>query len=571
MSIVNSIRFVDSLREMKKGVEKEYYRNFIHITHTDLDGVSCSLVDHLGPERIIRTQYVDTVFTPKMVPELYDVIRIAIQKWIHAQRVYKTTIEDLWVLITDFGSIEIEKLNEIAANSLLKEDEYLEEDKLRDINPKSIHFIIIDHHQSKYTKIDTSEYKPAESSADYSDRFCGDNDPYKLSCSSFYFKATANVADPSVMATAAHQEFHNLDNVNVSVDMFICNSYCASMLWFILANKIDWTGSWVTNKLSSSSIVKDYFYYVNEYDLGRQGSFLINLDELVNKPKIDYIKAIIQNVSPQIILNAELNRYTKKFTHIKELAPAVAYQYFVEDVFNAIILQIYYDDSPMEDHNTHTCINCGQIVPQKIYDYSTDSEYIRCPICGSKSLIDNSVEKEIRQFIEKPNIAYSFVNNVVQMIYRMNIEYSCYHHYYHEKNIDDSKSHTDHIFMGFDKNGEPATMMVDFPEDKNYHIIYQVHQKKLPEEVNIHTFAKLVMEDMDRRGIHYDMSMVFQPNDEGNMICHLTVNPNNTNNINCYDVAVLNGGGGHPGAAGFPVTRISTVCEVKDSELEDAQ
>lgn len=71
MSIVNSIRFVDSLREMKKGVEKEYYRNFIHITHTDLDGVSCSLVDHLGPERIIRTQYVDTVYTPKMVIIFY--------------------------------------------------------------------------------------------------------------------------------------------------------------------------------------------------------------------------------------------------------------------------------------------------------------------------------------------------------------------------------------------------------------------------------------------------------------------------------------------------------------------
>lgn len=97
MSIANSIRFVDSLREMRKDVEKEHYRNFIHITHTDLDGVSCALVDHLGPDRIIRTQYVDTVFTPKMVPELYDVIRIAIQKWIHAQRVYKTTIEDLWV------------------------------------------------------------------------------------------------------------------------------------------------------------------------------------------------------------------------------------------------------------------------------------------------------------------------------------------------------------------------------------------------------------------------------------------------------------------------------------------
>lgn len=118
MSIVNSIRFVDSLREMKKGVENEYYRNFIHITHTDLDGVSCSLVDHLGPQRIIRNQYVETVYTPKMVPELYDVIGKVIQQWIHAQKVYKTKIEDLWVLITDFGSIEIEKLNDIATNSI---------------------------------------------------------------------------------------------------------------------------------------------------------------------------------------------------------------------------------------------------------------------------------------------------------------------------------------------------------------------------------------------------------------------------------------------------------------------
>lgn len=560
MSIVNSIRFVNALREMKQGVEKEYYRNFIHITHTDLDGVSCALVDHLGPERIIRTQYLDTVYTSKMVPELYDVIRIAIQKWIHAQRVYKTKIEDLWILITDFGSIEIEKLNEIAANSPLKEDEYLEEDKLRDINPKNIHFIVIDHHQSKYTKIDTSAFTPTESSADYYNRFILGDDPYKLSCGSFNFKPKDDI---TVTATAAHQEFHNSDNANVSVDMFICNNYCASMLWFILASKIDWTDNNICDKLSNTSIVKDYFYYVNEYDLGRQGSFLINLDELVNRPKIDYIKAIIQNVSPQIILNAELYR------HVKELAPTVAYRYFVENIFEAIILQIYYTDSPIEDHNTHTCINCGQIVPQKIYDYSTDTEYIRCPICGSKNLIDNSTEKEIRQLIEKPNIAYSFVNNVVQMIYGMNIEYGCYHRYYHEKNIDDSKSHTDHIFMGYNKSGEPAIMMVDFPEDKNYHILYQVHQKKLPEEVNVHTFAKLVMEDMDRRGIHYDMSMVFQPNDEGNMICQLTANPNNTNNINCYDVAALNGGGGHPGAAGFPVTRISTVCEVKDSELED--
>ena len=555
MSIVNSVIFMNSLRDMKKGVEKEYYQNFIHITHTDLDGVSCSLVDHLGPQRIIRTQHVETVYTPKMVPELYTVIENTIKKWIHAQKLYKTKIEDLWVLITDFGSIEIEKLNEVATNSIRDEDEY------HDANPKSIHFIVIDHHQSKYTKIDTSA--PIESSADYFNRFSLGDSPYKLSCGNFYFEANSCITDVSSMATAAHQEFTNKYNSHISVDMFICNNYCASMLWFILANKIDWTDKNICNRLPDKSIVKEYFYYVNEYDLGRQGNFLINLDELVNKPKIDYIKAIIENVSPQIILNAELYR------HVKELAPTVAYRYFVENVFETIILQIYYNGSPLEDHNTHTCINCGQIVPQKIYDYATDTEYVRCPICGSRKLIDNSVEKEIRQFVKEPNIAYSFVNNVVKMIYSMNVEYNGFTRYYVEENIDDSKHHTNHIFMGYDKSGEPTTMSVDFPEDKNYCIFYQVHRKKLPEEVNIHTFAKLAMEDMDKRGIHYDMSMIFQPNDDGNMICQMTANPNNTNNINCYDVAVLNGGGGHPGAAGFPVTRINTVYEVKDSDLED--
>lgn len=549
MSIVNSVIFMNSLRDMKKGVEKEYYRNFIHITHTDLDGVSCSLVDHLGPQRIIRNQYVETVYTPKMVPELYTVIENTIKKWIHAQKVYKTKIEDLWVLITDFGSIEIDKLNEVATNSIRDEDEY------HDVNPKSIHFIVIDHHQSKYTKIDTSA--PIESSVDYYNRFSLDS-PYKLSCGNFYFEANSYITDVSGMATAAHQEFTNKYNSHISVDMFICNNYCASMLWFILANKIDWTDKNICDRLSNTSIVKEYFYYVNEYDLGRQGNFLINLDELVNKPKIDYIKAIIENVSPQIILNAELYR------HVKELAPTVAYRYFVENVFETIILQIYYTGSPLEDHNTHTCITCGQIIPQKIYDYATDTEYIRCPICGSRKLIDNSVEKEIRQFVKEPNIAYSFVNNVVKMIYGMNVEYNGFTRHYAEENIDDSKPHTNHIFMGYDKSGEPATMSVDFPEDKNYHIFYQVHRKKLPEEVNIHTFAKLAMEDMDKRGIHYDMSMIFQPNDDGNMICQMTANPNNTNNINCYDVAVLNGGGGHPGAAGFPVTKITTVYEVDD-------
>lgn len=549
MSIVNSVIFMNSLRDMKKGVEKEYYRNFIHITHTDLDGVSCSLVDHLGPQRIIRNQYVETVYTPKMVPELYTVIENTIKKWIHAQKVYKTKIEDLWVLITDFGSIEIDKLNEVATNSIRDEDEY------HDVNPKSIHFIVIDHHQSKYTKIDTSA--PIESSVDYYNRFSLDS-PYKLSCGNFYFEANSYITDVSGMATAAHQEFTNKYNSHISVDMFICNNYCASMLWFILANKIDWTDKNICDRLSNTSIVKEYFYYVNEYDLGRQGNFLINLDELVNKPKIDYIKAIIENVSPQIILNAELYR------HVKELAPTVAYRYFVENVFETIILQIYYTGSPLEDHNTHTCITCGQIIPQKIYDHVTDTEYIRCPICGSRKLIDNSVEKEIRQFVKEPNIAYSFVNNVVKMIYGMNVEYNGFTRHYAEENIDDSKPHTNHIFMGYDKSGEPATMSVDFPEDKNYHIFYQVHRKKLPEEVNIHTFAKLAMEDMDKRGIHYDMSMIFQPNDDGNMICQLTANPNNTNNINCYDVAVLNGGGGHPGAAGFPVTKITTVYEVDD-------
>ena len=555
MSIVNSVIFMNSLRDMKKGVEKEYYRNFIHITHTDLDGVSCSLVDHLGPQRIIRNQYVETVYTPKMVPELYTVIENTIKKWIHAQKVYKTKIEDLWVLITDFGSIEIEKLNEVATNSIRDEDEY------HDANPKSIHFIVIDHHQSKYTKIDTSA--PVESSADYYNRFSLGDSPYKLSCGNFYFEANSCITDVSGMATAAHQEFTNKYNSHISVDMFICNNYCASMLWFILANKIDWTDKNICDRLSNTSIVKEYFYYVNEYDLGRQGNFLINLDELANRPKIDYIKAIIENVSPQIILNAELYR------HVKELSPTVAYRYFVENVFEAIILQIYYTGSPIEDHNTHTCITCGQIIPQKIYDYATDTEYIRCPICGSRKLIDNSVEKEIRQFVKEPNIAYSFVNNVVKMLYGMNVEYNGFTRHYAEENIDDSKPHTNHIFMGYDKSGEPATMSVDFPEDKNYRIFYQVHRKKLPEEVNIHTFAKLAMEDMDKRGIHYDMSMIFQPNDDGNMICQLTANPNNTNNINCYDVAVLNGGGGHPGAAGFPVTKITTVYEVKDSDLKE--
>ena len=555
MSIVNSVIFMNSLRDMKKGVEKEYYQNFIHITHTDLDGVSCSLVDHLGPQRIIRNQYIETVYTPKMVPELYTVIENTIKKWIHTQKVYKTKIEDLWVLITDFGSIEIEKLNEVATNSIRDEDEY------HDANPKSIHFIVIDHHQSKYTKIDTSA--PIESSVDYYNRFSLGDSPYKLSCGNFYFEANSCITDVSGMATAAHQEFTNKYNSHISVDMFICNNYCASMLWFILANKIDWTDKNICDRLSNTSIVKEYFYYVNEYDLGRQGNFLINLDELVNKPKIDYIKAIIENVSPQIILNAELYR------HVKELDPTVAYRYFVENVFETIILQVYLTDSDLEDHNTHTCITCGQIIPQKIYDYATDTEYVRCPICGSRNLIDNSVEKEIRQFVKEPNIAYSFVNNVAKMIYGMNVEYNGFTRHYAEENIDDSKSHTNHTFMGYDKSGEPAIMSVDFPEDKNYRIFYQVHRKKLPEEVNIHTFAKLAMEDMDKRGIHYDMSMIFQPNDDGNMICQMTANPNNTNNINCYDVAVLNGGGGHPGAAGFPVTRISTIYEVKDSDLED--
>ena len=318
MSIVNSVIFMNSLRDMKKGVEKEYYQNFIHITHTDLDGVSCSLVDHLGPQRIIRNQYVETVYTPKMVPELYTVIENTIKKWIHAQKVYKTKIEDLWVLITDFGSIEIEKLNEVATNSIRNEDEY------HDANPKSIHFIVIDHHQSKYTKIDTSTYEHIESSADYYNRFSLGDSPYKLSCGNFYFEANSCITDVSGMATAAHQEFTNKYNSHISVDMFICNNYCASMLWFILANKIDWTDKNICDRLSNTSIVKEYFYYVNEYDLGRQGNFLINLDELANRPKIDYIKAIIENVSPQIILNAELYR------HVKELAPTVAYRYFVE-------------------------------------------------------------------------------------------------------------------------------------------------------------------------------------------------------------------------------------------------
>lgn len=547
MSIANTTRFMVSLREMKTSVQKEHYRNFIHITHTDLDGVSCALVDHLGPERIIRTQYVDTVFTHKMVPELYDAIEITFQKWLRAQTVYNSEINDLWILITDFGSIEVEKLRNIVTKILLLE----KYDKVK----LNIHFIVIDHHQSKYTKIDTSEYKPAESSADYSDRFCGENDPYKFSCGSFYFKPEIDTTDKSSTATVVRQEFHTAYEANISVDMFICNDYCASMLWFTLADRIDWTDALIAD----TKITTDYFYQVNEYDLGRQGNFIINLDQLEGASKIAYDQAIIDKVSPQMILNCNLNRYTQEMSYSANSEDGIPYQYHIEDVYNLIMDECNpnidaFSRSNKKSH-THKCFRCGYVTPIKYYDWSVDREKLECPKCKSAVLIDITAENAIDNYINHPSVAYHLVDKNVQMICAMNVAYEDFLHSYCETIIDNDKNHKDYIFKGYNKSGEPAAMLVDFPEDKNYHIIYQVHQKKLPEEVNIHTFAKLAMQNMNKRGTHIDMSMIFQPNDDGKMICQLTVNPNNTNNINCYDVAVLNGGGGHPGAAGFPVTR----------------
>lgn len=562
MSIANATRFMNSLHEMKDSVRKDEYCNFIHITHTDLDGVSCALVDHLGPERIIRTQYVDTVFTPKMIPELYDVIENTIKEWLQLQRVYNSKIEDLWILITDFGSIEIDKLNDITAKVLLKDGEQY------DINLKSVHFIIIDHHQSKYTKIDTSAISPAESSADYSDRFCGENDPYKLSCGSFYFKPEIDTTDKSSTTTAAHQEFNINNEVNVSVDMFICNDYCASTLWFTLADRIEWTDAFI----SDAKITTDYFYQVNEYDLGRQGEFIINLDQLEGESKVAYAQAIIDKVSPQMILNCRLNQLVSDLSEMryyKGLTEAIPYLCFIEEVYDIIMDERNPNTSAFSSYykkwNTHKCYKCGYIIPFKKYYWTLDREDLKCPECGSTNLEDITTENAIDAYINHPSVAYQLACKVTKMICRMNVVYEDFLHNYCEEIIDDAKPHKDYIFMGYLATGEPTTMLVDFPEDKNYHILYQVYRNKLPEEVNTHTFAKLAMKDMDRRGIHIDMSMIFSPNDDGKIICQLTVNPNNTNNINCYDVAVLNGGGGHPGAAGFHVKRINVISEVKNN------
>lgn len=51
---------------------------FTHITHTDLDGVSCAVVSNL-----LNIRRYDTVYTSKMIPATYDVIKEALKNQLH--------------------------------------------------------------------------------------------------------------------------------------------------------------------------------------------------------------------------------------------------------------------------------------------------------------------------------------------------------------------------------------------------------------------------------------------------------------------------------------------------------
>ena len=533
-------RFYNEYKKFNDGVDKKG-DSYNHVTHTDLDGVSCAIVSS-------RQFYDDQEYcwyTNKMAPRLYDEITGLIYEFIDTNLIDIYNLAGIktekkkktyWMLITDFGSITVDDLyncvrvaTEAIANS------YVEEVDVCDIRKQfDIHFIVVDHHQSKYFDMNTEEIK---SSAEYEETH--NNEPH----------FTVNHGDGITIVHADKE----VDGGLMNVEMYLSTKYSAAKLLYNIAVETETFGS-------VTPTTTEFFDMVSTYDTGNMGEFIFDREFVANTAREEWIAQIKKDVSPQMILNAALYQFideahefkTHEYSEYLISKGINKYIHMVIDIFGSN----HYVDAYVPKHNTYYCDHCKKSInPKPIYDLSLDINVATCPYCGATSLKTIYYDK----YDTIPNSTKHVWKVLAKYaIKRLNKMITAYEHFvsmYEDLDITGTES-TVYINCGSTRYG------IKVPEGKKYRALVRWYSDAPDEAVSINVFAKKYMEYKNSKGQHYDLSITIYSDNTGTIKkCSLTQNP--VDGADCYEIAALNGGGGHVGAAGFTITDISKV-EVTD-------
>lgn len=531
-------RFYKEYKDFDDGVDKKG-DSYFHITHTDLDGASCAIVS--------SSQFYDDHeycwYTEKMAPRLYEDITGLIYEFIDMNVIDRYNFDSIktvkkkktyWMLITDFGSITVDDLYncvQVATESIA--NSYVEELDVRDVRKQfDIHFIIVDHHQSKYFNINTEEIS---SSMEYEETH--NNEPH----------FTVNHGDG---VTIVHAD-KDMDGCTMNVEMYLSTKYSAAKLLYNIAAETKTFGS-------VTATTTEFFDMVSTYDTGNMGEFVFDREFVANTAREEWIAQIKKDVSPQMILNAALYQF------IDEASEYRSHEYAVKDGINKYIDMVtnifasnHYLDAYVPTGNTHYyCDHCKKTInPKPVYDIALDINVATCPYCGASSLKTIYYDK----YDSMPNSTKHVWKVLAKYaIKRLNKMITAYEHFvfmYEDLDITGTKPVV-YINCGSTRYG------IKVPEGKKYTALVRWYSDAPDEAVSINVFAKKYMEYKNSKGQHYDLSITIYSDSTGTIKkCSLTQNP--VNGADCYEIAALNGGGGHVGAAGFTITDISKV-EVAD-------
>ena len=529
-------RFYNEYKKFNDGVDKKG-DSYNHVTHTDLDGVSCAIVSS-------RQFYDDQEYcwyTNKMAPRLYDEITGLIYEFIDTNLIDIYNLASIktekkkktyWMLITDFGSITVDSLYNcvrVATESIA--NSYVEEVNVCDIRKQfDIHFIVVDHHQSKYFDMNTEEIK---SSAEYEETH--NNEPH----------FTVNHGDGVTLVHADKE----VDGGLINVEMYLSTKYSAAKLLYNIATETETFGS-------VTPTTTEFFDMVSTYDTGNMGEFVFDREFVANTAREEWIAQIKKDVSPQMILNAALYQFIDEAHEFKTHEYS---EYLISKGINKYIHMVidifglnHYVDAYVPKHNTYYCDHCKKSInPKPIYDLSLDINVATCPYCGATSLKTIYYDK----YDSIPNSTKHVWKVLAKYaIKRLNKMITAYEHFvfmYEDLDITGTEPVV-YINCGSTRYG------IKVPEGKKYNALVRWYSDAPDEAVSINVFAKKYMEYKNSKGQHYDLSITIYSDSTGTIKkCSLTQNP--VDGADCYEIAALNGGGGHVGAAGFTITDISKV------------
>ena len=529
-------RFYNEYKKFNDGVDKKG-DSYNHVTHTDLDGVSCAIVSS-------RQFYDDQEYcwyTNKMAPRLYDEITGLIYEFIDTNLIDIYNLASIktekkkktyWMLITDFGSITVDDLYNcvrVATESIA--NSYVEEVNVCDIRKQfDIHFIVVDHHQSKYFDMNTEEIK---SSAEYEETH--NNEPH----------FTVNHGDGVTLVHADKE----VDGGLINVEMYLSTKYSAAKLLYNIAVETETFGT-------ATPTTTEFFDMVSTYDTGNMGEFVFDREFVANTAREEWIAQIKKDVSPQMILNAALYQFIDEAHEFKTHEYS---EYLISKGINKYIHMVidifglnHYVDAYVPKHNTYYCDHCKKSInPKPIYDLSLDINVATCPYCGATSLKTIYYDK----YDSIPNSTKHVWKVLAKYaIKRLNKMITAYEHFvfmYEDLDITGTEPVV-YINCGSTRYG------IKVPEGKKYNALVRWYSDAPDEAVSINVFAKKYMEYKNSKGQHYDLSITIYSDSTGTIKkCSLTQNP--VDGADCYEIAALNGGGGHVGAAGFTITDISKV------------